>query len=231
MDACTVQRFVVSELLCYYRCKVGNLSINTLRGVIYDFYKPIDITVAKELLVDIVDELNVEKWQKPAKRKASDNKTRVEVEDIISVFTFLDESLMLDKLPTFVAVNVDNIPSNRIEEGDIRCILNKLEGMDKKLDTFPCQLADSFDKHNVAVPRAPVPPPAINLRHGGPRRGPGPVAGTSGNLWSEMVKTPRGVDDTGGKAGESGDVDSDNHMSCNYKFVLCSNFIVFPGGC
>jgi hypothetical protein len=28
-----------------------------------------------------------------------------------------------------------------------------------------------------------------------------------------MVKTPRGVDDTEGKAGESGDVDSDNHMS------------------
>ena len=131
------------------------------------------------------------------------------------------------------AINVDNIPSNRIEEGDISCILNKLEGMDKKLDTFPCQLVDSFDKHNAAVPRAPVPPPAINLHHGGPRRGPGPVAGTSGNLWFEMVKTPRGVDDTGGKAGESGDVDSDNHMSCDdfHRRPLQASTRSLPPGC
>ena len=37
------------------------------------------------------------------------------------------------KLPTFVAVNVENIPSNRIEEGDMRCFLAKLDNLDKKV--------------------------------------------------------------------------------------------------
>src|SRR5580692_3747958 len=143
MAASTEKRFIVSELLCYCRWKFGKLSINSLKSIIFDFYSANDITAAKEILVDSVEELNIDKWPKPARRKVSENKTRVEVDDIIGVFTLLDESLSLDKLPSFVAVNVDNIPSNRIEEGDIRCILNKLDGMDNKLDTFHGKLEDS----------------------------------------------------------------------------------------
>jgi hypothetical protein len=96
------------------------------------------------LLVDSVDELNIDKWPKPPRRKASDNKAKVEIDDIVNTFSFLDDSLLLDKLPTFVAVTVDKLPSCRIEEGDMRCILNKLDVMDKKLDNTDFSAANNL---------------------------------------------------------------------------------------
>ena len=216
MAASTDKRFVVNELLCYAKCKLGKLSLNTLKSVISDFYSSTDITTAKELLVDSVEELNIDKWPKPAKRKASDNKTRVEVDDIVGVFTFLDESLLLDKLPTFVAVNVDSIPSNRIEEGDVRCIMRKLDGMDKKLDTLPGKLHESIDSRSAPVLRATAPPSDINPRQGGAwggQRGAG--ATSSCNLWSERVSSPRVMDRGASKPAAESDVDSDNHMNCD----------------
>lgn len=144
MDACVDKHLVVSELLCYLRCKHGKLSQTSLKGVIFDFYSASDISTAKEILVDIVDKLNIDKWPKPARRKCSDNKSRVELEDIVNVFSYLDENMLLDKLPALVAANVDNLPSSRIEEGDLRCILNKLNDMDKKLDNVDMSAVESF---------------------------------------------------------------------------------------
>ena len=46
---------------------------------------------------------------------------------------------MLDKLPTFVAANVDNILHlAALKRGDLRCFLNKLDNVEKKIDNdFP----------------------------------------------------------------------------------------------
>ena len=136
LNSPVVRNTIISELLCYLQCKFGKIPLNSLKLVISDFYKSSDISTAKELLTESVDNLNIDKWvkAKPARRKNSDNKCRNELEDIFSVLCFLDENLQLDKLPIFVAQNVDNLPSNRIEEGDLRCVLNKLDILDKKLD-------------------------------------------------------------------------------------------------
>ena len=123
-------------------CKYSKLSAVTLKSVISDFFSGDSITEAKELLVDSVDKVNIDKWPKPERRKQSDNKARLKVDDIVSVYAFLDENLILDKLPTFVAANVDNIPSNRIEEGDLRCFLNKLDNVENKIDNIPSHHTD-----------------------------------------------------------------------------------------
>ena len=41
---------------------------------------------------------------------------------------------MLTRMPKIVAANVDNLPTTRLEEGDLRCVLNKLDQLDVKLD-------------------------------------------------------------------------------------------------
>jgi hypothetical protein len=139
----TNESLIICDLLCYARCKLGKLSSITLKSVISDFYTAENISDAKELLVDAVEKLSIDKWPKPARRKQSDNRARVEVDDIIAVFAYLDENLLLDKIPTFVAVNVDNIPSNRIEEGDMRCMLTKLDNFEKTIDLI---------KNTICVP-------------------------------------------------------------------------------
>ena len=133
-------KLIINELLCYLTCKFSKLSLGTLKCVITDFYTPEDISNAKEILVVSVDSLQNEKWQKPAKRKQSDNKARIEVDDIIGIYTFLDENLLLNKLPGFVVANVDNVPSTRVEEGDLRCVLNKLKNVEDKIDNIATPL-------------------------------------------------------------------------------------------
>jgi len=78
-----VQSLIVSEPLCYLKCKFKKLNIKSLKSTIYDFYKPKEITVAKELLVDIVDKQHdLENWLKPPRRKTGENKPRLEVDDM-----------------------------------------------------------------------------------------------------------------------------------------------------
>jgi hypothetical protein len=111
-----------------------------------DFYNNNQITEAKELLVESVEKLNLDNWTKPVRRKQSDNKSRMELDDIVGIFTYLDENLILNKLPIFVSINVDNIPSSRMEEGDLRCILSKFDKLDNKLDNLSIAVAVPRDK-------------------------------------------------------------------------------------
>jgi len=131
VDTCTQEGFlIVSEPLCYLKCKFKKLNIKTLKSVVHDFYRADEITAAKELMVQTVEKLALDKVIRPPKRKSGENKIRLEVDDLISLFQSVDENLALDKLPHFVAKNVDNIPSSNIENGDLRSIINRLDAMD-----------------------------------------------------------------------------------------------------
>jgi len=125
-----VQSLIVSEPLCYLKCKFKKLNIKSLKSTIYDFYKPEEITIAKELLVDIFDKQHdLEKWPKPPKRKTGENKSRLEVNDMF-VIQYLDEKLKFDNLPDFVAKNVDNLPSLNVESRDFRAMLHRVDTLD-----------------------------------------------------------------------------------------------------
>ena len=99
------------ELLCYISCKFGKLSNARLMSIICDFYASEEITNAKKILVTCVDKLGLDKWIKPVNRKNKENKSKTEVNDILDVFAFVDEGLAMNKLPKYVAANVDNLPS------------------------------------------------------------------------------------------------------------------------
>lgn len=128
-------KLIINELLCYLTYKFGKLSLVTLKCTIVDFYSAEKMTEAKETIIKSVDELCIDKWPKPPKRRR-DNKAAIEVDDLIGIFSFLDENALINKIPRFVAENIDNLPSTRIEEVEIRCALNKLENIDKKIDAI-----------------------------------------------------------------------------------------------
>ena len=173
---------IISELLCYASYKFSKLPLATLKSVISDFYSPDDISSAKDILIGSVDKIVSDKWPKPAKRKLSDSKSRIEVDDIVGVYTYLDENLLRSKLLTFVAVNVENIPSNRIEEGDMRCFLAKLDNLDKKVtsvaESVSVGLAKAVHQNIDTVTR---PSSASGLTS---------ASGRAGALWSDIVASP-----------------------------------------
>jgi len=203
------KQLIVSELLCYFRNKFSKLSHITLKSVIVDFYSAEDISTAKEILVDNVDilmnVLKIDKWPRPARRNKTDNRSRVEVDDILSVFIHLDENLYLDKLPVYVAVNVDNIPSSRLDEGELGCVIKKLDsvvkridGVEKKIDNYGKTRGGGFNDYRPPTEfrpqshrNSPLPPGRIL-----------PV----GTSWADLTALP------GSKRGAATDVGKDSNV-------------------
>lgn len=228
---------IVCELLCYLKCKLSSVKLMSIVG---DFYSAEDITLAKEHLVDSVDKLGLEKWPKPAKRKNSENKSKTELNDIFNVFAFLDENLLLNKLPSFVAANVDNLPSSRLEEGDLRCVLNKLDYLDTKLDnsavaSAPVDILQKInDLKSMMGKLTNIENQLASLSSGQVERfteskllkdtssnSVTTVTKAPGRSWAELVETPRHSYQSGGeRTSVTAEMDTDGMDSEGYQRVL-----------
>jgi hypothetical protein len=125
------RHLVVSDLLCYVINKFARVPLKPLKSVVNDFYSADDICNAKDKLVDEVDKLALDKWQKPARRrKDSITRTQNEIDDIIQIVTMLDETLNLHRLPTFVSTDPDCMPSIKLTDGDLAVVLLKLNALE-----------------------------------------------------------------------------------------------------
>jgi len=79
--------------------------ISTLVGVaINGFYTDDEVTSAKQCLYVIIIDLKLDGCPRMIKRQAGDNKHKLECEDILDLFSFVNSSLCT--LPTFAAVNL-----------------------------------------------------------------------------------------------------------------------------
>ena len=61
-----------------------------------------------------------------------DVKIRHDIDDLVTIVTYLDEHRLLEQVPTFVAADPDLIPSARLCDGDMLALLNKLEKLDDR---------------------------------------------------------------------------------------------------
>jgi len=64
---------------------------------------------------------------------------------------YIDEHKLYDKIPTFVAINPDNLPSAKLSEGDLQCILNKLTNISTTMTSFNGLLLNSANTFTVGV--------------------------------------------------------------------------------
>ena len=102
-----------SELLCYLqnnfdKCNKASL-ITTLSG----FYEIDEIVSAKAKLFEVFDDLRnaghvIDGKHRPIQRKVSDNKRRLDTEDLLNLYADLDAAKV--PLPTFTAGNLRRIP-------------------------------------------------------------------------------------------------------------------------
>jgi hypothetical protein len=128
---------IISELLCYLGNKFSKVGVKTLKSIILDFYRQDEISDAKDTLCEATDEIfarrsDLDKWPKPPRRKGQDkdNKARAEVDDLFATFQYLDEKLLLSDLPIFVVKDIDNLPSSKMESGELRCLLNRFDKLE-----------------------------------------------------------------------------------------------------
>jgi len=61
-----------------------------------------------------------------AVRCGGESCTTKEIDDLIDIFNYLDENKLINELPKYVTDNPVNIPSNKLSEGDLRLLTERI---------------------------------------------------------------------------------------------------------
>ena len=110
-----------------------------MKCLLTDFYSTEDLSTAKDLLLTEAEVLKLDKLPKLLSQAVVTVLVNLglDIDDILTLLTFLDESQMLKKLPTFTATSPDRMPT-RLVEGDLSILWSKLtilEDFCKRIDT------------------------------------------------------------------------------------------------
>ena len=133
---------VINEMLCYAVNKYRQLVEPTLKTVLFDFYSEDACTEAKELLRGRIDDLDIAKWPRPPNRRRINSKEnpgakqRQEIEDIYGMINYIDQNMLSAKMPIFVAADPNMLPSMKLVDGDLQCVLMKLRSITDKVESM-----------------------------------------------------------------------------------------------
>ena len=75
-------------------------------------------------------------------RRDGENRLTKEVDDILSLLSFLDENGCLTKLPQYVSDGQDSMPSFRIYESDLKVLMIQLEKMESNMEGLTRMIND-----------------------------------------------------------------------------------------
>ena len=67
------------------------------------------------------------------KQARGDNRAKLTADDLLDLYTCLDEKGCLGRLPAYVARNLERVPSVKLEDMELYCVSQKLESLDKRL--------------------------------------------------------------------------------------------------
>ena len=88
----------LSPLLCFLFTKLNKLNIKRIKNVMYDYHSADDITHAKDRIIGDVAKLQIDGLPRISSRRDSANRSLLEIDDLFSLITVLDERGLIDKL-------------------------------------------------------------------------------------------------------------------------------------
>jgi len=92
------------------------------------FYGEEELIEAKDFLWSDVDKLELDNMPRKISRATGDNRAKIVADDKLELIV----GLLLEKLPTYAARNLDRIPVVKVEH-EVFCISKKVEVMQQKL--------------------------------------------------------------------------------------------------
>ena len=160
----------VSELLCYLQNYDGKIPHNVLSVNLCGFYKEEEIVEAKTVLFNVVGDMKLQFDDIPRnkQRRGRDNKRKLDVEDILAMWEFLDTKKIM--LPDFVAKDLRRLPSIHPSDVDtykladtvneVKLQLSNVQSVLKSLADNQASLATTVD--SIVKVNIPVNNPAVD---------------------------------------------------------------------
>ena len=115
-----------NELLCFIRHRLCTTNVEVLVKLCCDFYSEEEIASSKNLLFK-----NSKTNRRQITRKG-DDKARNDMYDLIKLM----HELKPDEMPTYMAINLSNIPPLSYDNMDILKLLKEMEGMKNNIDAL-----------------------------------------------------------------------------------------------
>ena len=133
---------VLQRCLCFLDKRYGKLAVITLKSMLLDFYGVDELYAVKQQLMSDITGMNldIDLPHIPERRDGDSKAVRI-VDDLFTMFTFLDESLNISNLPSYVAYSPDAMPSSRLYEGDLSVLMKVIERMEKEIRELNLALA------------------------------------------------------------------------------------------
>jgi hypothetical protein len=112
--------------LCFLFSKINKYDSKIIKQSVFDFFSSDDIHEAKEAFLGHVSTLNNVELLLKIRARRGNGRAEHEVDDIFAIIiNELDETLILNQLPTFVSDAGEKMPSiSVVEVGDIRAVMN-----------------------------------------------------------------------------------------------------------
>jgi hypothetical protein len=136
---------VISEILCFLKCKFGSIPNLTLINTIVGFYDVEVICEGKKILHDIAEKNNLDVVR--LKVRQGDNKKKKECEDLLSLVELIDREKCA--VPTFVAADLNKVPIVKASEADVCVLMFKLEELTGVVDQLRRQVSDISVNRNT----------------------------------------------------------------------------------
>jgi len=129
-----------------------------IRVVLNDFYTAEDLSFAKFQLIKDIDSMD-SSLNRPhvSQRRDGDGRLQREVDDLISLFTYLDEHKLIDLLPKYVTDDPDALPPVRIHDSDFNGITMLIKRLTERVDEYATTLTSlSHELKALQVRQTPV---------------------------------------------------------------------------
>ena len=145
---------VFSEVLCFIRNNFDKLTAGDIKPVLCSFYDFDDLDTAKECLKKAVQEafqaLGDSTPLPRLPKRQGDAKGKQTAEDLLKLFTVIDERKLGDVLPRFVAEDLSRIPFVNTDSVNVLAMAKKLENLEMRLNSVECFLSSTCisDKDN-----------------------------------------------------------------------------------
>jgi len=128
---------VVCEVLCFLRNNFDKLPISQLKPVLVNFYKDEDLFTAKELLnkavLRAVKDTGGEPEVPRLPKRQGDNKGKQTAEDLLKLFSIVDERKLSEALPRFTADDLSKIPFMNADSGSVLTMAKTIESLEHRM--------------------------------------------------------------------------------------------------
>jgi len=126
---------IVNETLYIIQNYFGKVGETNLVTTIVGFYDDDEVVGAKDVLYNVAESLKLEGAPRLVKRKAGENKRRLDCDDIIALWKAFDKLPNVPK-PTFAAVKASRVPSFSPSEVDIVSLTQTMINMKSQMESL-----------------------------------------------------------------------------------------------